>query len=420
MTAVRPGRPGLFRREVDLGRLVRGAAWTVATSGRVAWILVAVGVLLRVGAYAHGRDYWQDEGALQLNIVGKPPFALLDQLQYSQVAPPGFLVLERMVAAVLGGSPYALRLVPLAAGVAALVLFHPLAFRILDGPSAAIAVGLLAFSDDLIYYSTELKPYIVEVAFAVAALRVGLWAASGRRPAREWSAALGFGLVSPWFSFGSAFLLPVVAAVWWVSAAWRGDLRDRSRAVAVALAWGASGLGSLLIARAMLANHAGSMNGFWGFAFLPIPPRSTADAAELLRHALNLFGGPGRVALPFRPAATAAVGLVLAAVGAVLLAVDRRAAALALLLGPIALHSLASSRYYYPFHGRLVLYLAPALLLLIARTIGAIRRRTPTRVLRVAVVVFVFAVPVLEAAGHLADSYSRPFDRHGDLRHDPF
>lgn len=410
----------LLRRRIDVPRRWSSAFHFGRTPGGITASFVVVGVVLRLVAYAHGRPYWLDEQSLLANLEGVAPFELLLPMRGGQLAPPGFVAVQRLVAAGLGGSPYALRLVPLVAGIGAMIAFRPLAMRALDGPAVPIAVGLFALSDDLIYYSAELKPYILDVAAAVVALWFGIGAIEGRQSAGERAAALVFGLAAPWLAFASGALLPAVALAWAVSAATRKDLQELARAIGSGTLWAASGLGSLAVAHVMLATNDHVMDRFWAFAFVPIPPSSLGECEELLRHALNIFGGPGRVALPFGPAGSAACGLILAAVGVVLMMRDLRWFTLSLLLMPGFLHALASSAHLYPFHGRMILYLAPSMLLLISRTIGMLWRRASSPSLRVALLVVVFVVPVGEAVRHLVASHQRGFDPHGDLRPDPF
>jgi hypothetical protein len=383
---------------------------------------VGLGVVLRLIEYAHGRSYWLDEYSLLGNIEGKSPFDLLAPMGGTQLAPAGFLALERLIAAVLGASPYALRLLPLAAGIGAMFAFRGLAMRVLTGPAVPIAVGAFALSDDLIYYGAELKPYSFDAASAVLAYWFGVGAITGRRSPFERPAALAFGLFAPWLAFASGFLLPVLALAWVGSAAGRKDRRDLCWAIGSGLLWGISGLGSLLVARSLLSTGDFAMQRFWDFAFLPIPPTSRGDWESLLRHLLNAFAGPGRLALPIGPAASASVGLGLALVGSGLLARDRDRGwpMLALLLLPGLLQALASGARLYPFHGRLMLHLAPPMLLLIARSLGGIWGVLPPRRLRVALVAFVFVVPTIEALRLLEAPHRRVMDPHGDLRPDPF
>ena len=110
-----------------------------------------------------------DEASLWGNLAGKPIFDFSEPLTGDQLAPLGFLIAQRALMSVLGVSRYAARL--LAARVR-----DRLALPVrTSGPPAIwprrpalIALVLFAFSDDLIYYSSELKPYSLDLAIGLA------------------------------------------------------------------------------------------------------------------------------------------------------------------------------------------------------------------------------------------------------------
>ena len=56
----------------------------------------ALGAALRLWQYAAGASLWADEANMALNIVERPLARLLGPLDYRQVAPPGWLVLEKL------------------------------------------------------------------------------------------------------------------------------------------------------------------------------------------------------------------------------------------------------------------------------------------------------------------------------------
>ena len=109
-----------------------------------------------------------DEASLWGNLAGKPIFDFSEPLSGNQLAPLGFLIAQRAVMSILGVSIYASRLLPLVCGLLSLFLFARLARRILARRPALIALVLFSFSDDLIYYSSELKPYSLDLAIGLA------------------------------------------------------------------------------------------------------------------------------------------------------------------------------------------------------------------------------------------------------------
>src|SRR5689334_23171439 len=84
---------------------------------------VLFGALVRLVQYASNRSLWSDEAMLALNIVDRSYLELLKPLDYNQAAPPLFLWLEKLAVQLLGNNEYALRLVPLTAGLIALAAF---------------------------------------------------------------------------------------------------------------------------------------------------------------------------------------------------------------------------------------------------------------------------------------------------------
>ena len=73
--------------------------------------------------------------------------------------------------------------------------------------AALVALALFAFSDDLIYYSSEMKPYSVDLAVGLAISLAALDALG--KPATTRSAVWLATLVAaaPWWSFASAFVV---------------------------------------------------------------------------------------------------------------------------------------------------------------------------------------------------------------------
>ena len=126
----------------------------VAWAGRA---LIALGLALRARQYATNRSLWLDEAFLAGAILGRPWRMLLADLPNVQVAPIGFIAMERFLVALLGPAEWVLRLVPFVAGCAALPMTRALASRAI-GPVAALApLAIVATSRAAVYYSSEFK-----------------------------------------------------------------------------------------------------------------------------------------------------------------------------------------------------------------------------------------------------------------------
>jgi uncharacterized membrane protein len=126
-----------------------------------------LGVALRVRAYLANRSLWFDEALSALNIVNRRFAELLQPLDYEQAAPFGFLFAERLVVNLIGTSEYALRLFPLLCGIASVFIFWQLARQLLSRVGIVVGLVIFSVSDQLIYYSSEVKPYSTDVAVAL-------------------------------------------------------------------------------------------------------------------------------------------------------------------------------------------------------------------------------------------------------------
>jgi hypothetical protein len=156
---------------------------------------------------------------------------------------------------------------------------------------------------------------------------------------------------------------------------------------------------------------------WWGFAFLPLPPHSFDDAVSLFWTTANLFTDPGGLDTPLTPIGTGLIGLGLFSLGAARLVLARRWGPIALFLGPILLAMLASAAKRYPFHGRIILYLAPGLIMVLAEGIATFARPR-WRPLAVAILGFFLIVPLGRFAMSFDQPRTRSFDSHGDQRND--
>ena len=130
-------------------------------------ILLLLGFVFRIRQYLTGRSLWLDEAMLALNIVNRNFAGLFQPLDYDQGAPIGFLLVEKFINLMFGEHEFVLRLFPLIAGLASLVLFYLLLRKTTSGIGLLTGLGLFAVGPELIYYSSELKQYSVDVVVTI-------------------------------------------------------------------------------------------------------------------------------------------------------------------------------------------------------------------------------------------------------------
>lgn len=400
---------------IDPAPLIRWARnrWTERPTATLFWI----GALARVWVYLGHRPYWLDEFSLRGNLAGVGVFDFSQPLVADQLAPFGFLVIERLAVSLWGDSEFSTRFFPLMCGIAALGLFRRLADRLLSRTGAIAAMILAAFSDDWIYYSSELKPYSCDLALGLLLTLLFLKEHREGRGGRGLFPLAVLAVVSPWFSFPSVFVVASCGCGLLAARVLAKRRREAAELVATAAVWAASAVPALWASRRMLGEFT-SMYVFWDFAFIPFPPLDRPSFEKATAILLETLVTPLNLVPPFFPHAFAGLAVGFLLVGIVSLA-RRDPAALAMLAVPLALALAASALRKYPFHGRLILWLAPAFLLWIGEAAGVLRNRLG-RPLSIVLAALLLLYPCLDALYQSADPHLRDFNVHGDLRQNRF
>ncbi len=391
---------------------------------RPADVMLGLGIALRLIVYLTNRSMWLDEMSLKGNIVDKSILDFSETLTNDQLAPLGFLIVQRALVSLLGDSNFVMRLVPLIAGIGSLYLFSILARRVLPRRAALVALALFAFSDDLIYYSTEMKPYSVDLAVGLAISLAALDALGGPASLSTASMLAAAAAIAPWWSFSSAFVVAGCGATLILESLFAQRYRT-------AVVWTMIGLGWLGVfyvsyesSRALLSPYT-TMYRFWDFAFIPNHSTVGVDQplevvrADLLKATgilLEIFVNPLNLVAPVWPRAGVLLPVILLQIGELVMA--RRAWTIYLLLiMPVLMALIAAGYGKYPIHGRLMLELVPALFLLIAEGTEWIARlgRTRSGWLFKAILVLLLAYPCFTAINRATERRVRDFNRHGDL-----
>jgi hypothetical protein len=379
-------------------------------------LLLALGLGLRSFHYLRKPSVWHDEAALILNVMERDCLGLLGPLRFHEAAPPLFLWLERAIFRIGGDGEYVLRLPAFLAGCLALIALVPVARRILPAQGAGWAVLFFAISEQLIWHGCEAKPYALDVLVAVGLL--GLWVWGRERPVGLSLILAGLAPVLIWLSYPACFLFGGLL-VGLLPAA-----RARGRVV-----WLTYGLLVVAIGGAFLALLLG-----------PVRWQHDAEIARCWTDNFPEWQRPASVPL-WLVCSTAEVGryclkplgqgfVVLAAIGAALLWRKGQRRDVAVLVVPIVLALTAACLHRYPYGGsRVMVYAAPALVILSAAAIPAVLAWSTRqgRLVRPVVIAFLLIPlgatllrfvcpwPVADTAG--AAAYVEAHRRPGDTVH---
>ncbi|AGA31167.1 glycosyltransferase family 39 protein [Singulisphaera acidiphila] len=401
----------LMRREFRVDGI---SAWVGRR--RIALILV-LGVFARVAQFLANRRNWLDEDSLAQNIVSKTYKEMFGPLSGAQLAPPGFLLVERFCFQLLGDRPFVLKIFPLLCGIAALFLFVRVAERCLRPNAVWIALALFAVSDDLIYFASELKQYSTDVAMGLLCDLLALdllvsRPAQGLRLVRF----TVVGAVVVWFSHPVAFVLAGLGIVLIASAlaerAWKKGLC----LALMCMVWGGSFVFVYVVSQEQLG-HRGTMWAFWAFAFPPRPWTVFGGAEWLVRSVLYLFANPIEIQTPLGPTLSALLSFGFFLIGCASFVRRKANQPLGMLVAPGLITLFASCLHLYPFHGRLLLFLVPALLLLIAEGVAWVIEWVGSRAFQGVLLGGLFLLPTLQATYHLFEPRQRTnFNSRGDRR----
>ncbi|NER79670.1 MAG: glycosyltransferase family 39 protein [Leptolyngbya sp. SIO1D8] len=337
---------------------------------------ILFGIFLRIHQYLYNRQLWLDEAMLSTSIINRSFGGLLQPLEARQNAPIPFLFLTRLSVEIFGSNEYALRLPALIFGLLSLGLFYVVSKKYISADAVPISVFLFAISNALIYYSSELKQYSGDVLSVLICLLMVERIHDHRLNTLQAIAWGGLGAILIWFSLPVVFVLASGGICLLLF-----ERKTKIHTLFITFSiWLLSFLSLFyLFINRSLANE--GLKNSWTAKdyFAPIPFLSPLN--ETLRWYLttfqNIFVSPGGFA-------SYELAGVLFLAGCWLLLKKRHKYRLLVLLLPIVFALLASmlkqyiftTRVEYVQGGRLVLFLLPAILLLVSEGLEYFKLRT--------------------------------------------
>jgi hypothetical protein len=235
-------------------------------------VITFIGIVLRLRQYLSGRSFWLDEVMLAINIVNRSFKGLLDQpMEYEQGVPIGFLFGEKLFYKLFGSSEYALRLFPFLIGCFILILIIPLAKKYLNKAGALTVITFFAISYSLVYYSSELKQYIGDVAATLTLLWLFSYFIERETDWKDFTVAGVISTFLMWFSHPAVFIVAgiysTLALHYWI----RKDWKNFGRLIIVIVALGINFVVIYLIHLRHLTSSK-ILVDFWQDGFMPLPP----------------------------------------------------------------------------------------------------------------------------------------------------
>jgi len=329
-----------------------------------AGVILLLGFVLRLRQYLTGRSLWLDEAMLALNIVNRDFAGLFQSLDYDQGAPIGFLLVEKIFNILFGEHEYVLRLFPFVVGVATLGLFYLLLRRTISGIGLLTGLALFAVGTELIYYSVEVKQYILDVAATIILLYLAFPLLSENRQ-KQYYVFLGIaGTLVLWFSHAALFVLAGIGLVLLVQALRKRDRSQINKVLMLGIAWLANlGLVYFVSLRNLTQNR--FLREYWQENFIPVPPWTD----------LKWFGifFSGMLQDQIGITVSAWLVFVIIVLGFISL-YEKNKTYTAIFVAILFFASFASTLWLYPLGGRFSLFMVPMLIILIGQSLKALER----------------------------------------------
>lgn len=317
------------------------------------WILLFVGFTLRLRQYFSGRSLWADEAMLALNIVNRNFAQLFQPLDYDQGAPLGFLLAEKLFNAILGRHELVLRVFPLLAGLASLWLFYLLVKKTLQGEGLYLALTLFAINPQLVYYSSEAKQYIVDVAVSLALILFALPIVQAQAHRRNYMYLGLGGIIALWFSHPALFTLAGIGAALVIQFLQARDYPNLRATLGIGSLWLAN-LALLYFINLRNLSQNDYLVDYWAEGFIPLPPWSDLGwINELITYQFDIQLVP-------------LIVLILILAGWLVLFREQKSLGMTLAFTTLFAFT-ASAWRLYPVNGRLSLFLIPLGILLLGK-----------------------------------------------------
>ena len=260
-------------------------------------LVILIGAILRTIQYGVLASLSSDEAALAISVTERDLLVLLSQpLLYYQVAPVGFLALEKLAVEVLGNNEAALRLFPYLLSLASLPLFWRVAARYLGYATLLGAMIVFAMSPTLVLYGGMAKQYSGDIAVTLLLVWMTLRCLEGPVSAPR-AAFFGVGGGLALLLSHASVLVAAGLGVLLLFARWRSSSRP-GPTIAICAGWG---VGAAILAYTSLSTYSSEtsafMDAWWRNDFVPAPwlgfaellwiPARVAEAAAYMAAYVN-------------------------------------------------------------------------------------------------------------------------------------
>jgi len=323
-------------------------------------ILVGVGILLRAIQFFMNQGLREDEGHLIINLVNRNITDILKPLAHVQVAPPLFLLVEKVNLMVFGQNEYAIRYFAVVSSCLSLIVFYHFLKTHTNSYITIMGVGLMALNRHLIFYAVAVKQYSSDLLIHLLLISI-LFTKQDRIRQNKLFLLGVIGTISIWLSHTSLFVLFAIS-VYWLFSLNKLSTLERIKILIIWIFWGLSFIGLYFATIANNPNQA-PMATYWSEHFMPLLPHNVHQFAWFFQHFRDMisfslgFSNKHYVLwVPFGISFFAGI----------IYFIKQKKYQLLLLLITLITHLIVSGLSKYPFYHRLILYQTFPLFLFIA------------------------------------------------------
>lgn len=340
-------------------------------SNKIPWIIIGVGIVLRLVRYLYNPSLWFDESDIVIDIISRPISELINPSpDYNQAYPLAFMILTKLATQVYGNSEYVIRLIPLLSSISTLFLFYRVVRSYLEPNAVLIALGLFAILDSLIFEASNLKPYSSDVLFTLLIYTLTIYVQSTKL--NMWNSIfMGcIGAIAIWFSNPSVFVLAGVGLSLGIFSLINKNWEEIGMISVSYSIWGLSFFANyFLYIQNLQGNFGINMDEMLAIqnAYMPIPPSSFADIKWFIELFFDVFSNPLAMTLT-------GIGALSFLAGCISMCTQKRREFI-FIIAPVVITFLAAALHEYAFKGRFIFFLLPSLLIILAEGAEHIRSR---------------------------------------------
>lgn len=320
---------------------------------QIFYLIVLTGIFLATFQYFYNRSLWLDEAMLSLNIINKNFFELTQPLDRNQVAPIGFLFLEKIMINFFGENEFSLRFLPFLSFILTIPLFYLFTKKITTTKIIAmVSTAFFCLTPSILYYSSEVKQYSIDVLIGVALAYFTISFDFRKNLAIIIYSIVGF--VSIWVSNISVLVLFTCG----IYLLYIEVYKKKSYLIIISLL--ITFFTFIFYYYLFIHSHSSrqGMEDYWNHGFLPLNPISPEFFHFFIFSFKEVYSGLlsyGRFWL---------LAFFISLIGLVFLLKNGKYFQIFFLIVPLCLHLLISGLKLYPFSGRLILYLVPNAIIL--------------------------------------------------------